>query len=227
MLIRNSGDRAARHREKIATVLGFLGREKWSDFATINRLFGFKNHRGLYDLLNGLVAAGTLQKHRAGTFRLWSLAAGDLSRLSADSIRARLAGQNARFSFEAKGGTHWLSGDDITLPPGLTYRPAAVVTLEGRPVAVDIQTRMKTRARYRELLRHHLLARQQQAWYRVFWVFSCAHQRNAVRLIVKNIGDVTIDGVKYPLEAKHRAIFTYVTLDEQRGEGLSGVGTAS
>lgn len=62
MLIKNSGDRTARHQEKIELVVQFLSRERWSDFATINRLFGFKNHRGLYDLLNKLVTAGTLKK---------------------------------------------------------------------------------------------------------------------------------------------------------------------
>ena len=91
MLIKNSADRTARHREKIEAVLGFLRREIYSDFATLSRLFGFKNHRGLYDLLNKLVAEGSLKKHRIGKLILWSITATGAAR---DGTRPRFRGDN-------------------------------------------------------------------------------------------------------------------------------------
>ena len=215
MLIKNSGDRAARHREKIATVLGFLGREKWSDFATINRLFGFKNHRGLYDLLNKLVTEGTLKKHRIDRLSLWSLATNEPITLSPQTVQTKLAAQNARFSFEAMGAENWQNGAEVIMPVGLKHKPAALITMpDGLRVALEIHTRMRTQARYKELVKHHLLARKQQLWRTVFFVFSSAHQRNAGRLIINSIKNITIAGVKYPLEPVHHDTFRYVTLDE-------------
>lgn len=215
MLIKNSIDRTARHREKIDAVIGFLGREKYSDFPTINRLFGFKNHRGLYDLLNKLVDDGTLKKHIFGTFRLWSMASADLSKLSRETIRAKLAGQNARFSFEAIGAGSWTNATDIELPGVLKHRPTAVVTLpEGQRAALEIHASIRTMARYKELVKNHLLARKQQAWFTVFFICTGEQQRNAVRMLVHSIKNITFEGQKYPLEAKHFAIFRFITLGE-------------
>lgn len=215
MLIKNSGDRTARHQEKIELVLQFLSREKWSDFATLNRLFGFKNHRGLYDLLNKLVTAGTLKKHRFGAFRLWSITANDLSLLSAETIRSRLAGQNARFSFEAIGCTVWENAIDMMLPATLKHKPTALVTMpDGLRVALEIHTRMRTQARYKVLVKHHLLARKQQLWDKVVFILSSTDQRNAARLIIKNVTSITINKIQYPLEQVHHDTFQCVTLDE-------------
>jgi len=215
MLIRNSGDRAARHREKTDAVTGFLLREKYSDFPTINRLFGFKNHRGLYDLLNKLVDEGTLKKHIFGSFRLWSIAGNDLSRLSPETIKAKLAGQNARFSFEATGASHWTDSADIVLPDELKHRPTAIVTLpDGQRAALEIHTSIKTMARYKELVKNHLVARKQQAWLTVFFICPNEQQRNAVRMLVHSTENITIDGRQYTVEAKHFTIFRFITLSE-------------
>lgn len=214
MLIKDSAERTARHLEKREAVLRYLAREIWSDFATINRLFGFKNHRGLYDLLNKLVATGALKKHRVDRLILWSLSGKALSGLSVNTLSTRLARQNARMSFEAMGAMDWQNSSSIVLPAALKYKPAAVMTLGGQPVAVEIHTRLRTPKRYKELLKHHLLARKMQAWHTVFFVVPSVNQRNAIRVIVKNITDIIVDGVRYPLEPKHYAMFRYVTLEE-------------
>lgn len=235
MLIKNSADRTARHREKIEAVLGFLRREIYSDFSTINRLFGFKNHRGLYDLLNKLVAEGGLKKHRIGKRVLWSITAtgaasegtnprfrGDgLSTTKAASIAQRLAEQNARLSCEAGGGTGWFSASDPLYPSQTTPRPTAIFTQSGgERAAVVVETRMKTQARYREVVKNHLLARKQREWLAVLYVVPSESHKIAVRLYLRSLEYVNVGGVRYPITPEHLAIFNVVSQEELREQGL-------
>lgn len=216
MLIRNSGERAARHQEKIVTVLRYLGREKWSDFDTLNRLFGFRNHRGLYDLLNKLVSTGEITKHRAGKVSLWSIIPDDLSRLSDDAVRSGLAKQNARLSLEAMGAENWRSGSEAAVTAPLSHRPSALMTVNGRHMAIEVHTRIRTRARYKELLRQHLMARGLERWHRVLFVCLTENQKHLIRMMVESVREVTMSGTTIVLETGHYDLFRYVTLNELR-----------
>ncbi|ELK3374362.1 hypothetical protein RU308_004612 [Salmonella enterica] len=213
MLIRDSGERAARHQEKIETVLQYLGREKWSDFATLNRLFGFKNHRVMYDLLNKITSAGALTKHRAGKTSLWSITTEDLSQLSERTIRSGIARQNARISFEEMGATEWKPGREITVPSPMTHKPTALVRMNDRRIAVEVHAAMRTQLRYRQLVTQHLFARGLEQWDRAVFVCANEHLRNAIQMTVNNLEYVTENGIRRALEPRHYDFFRFVTLD--------------
>lgn len=228
MLIADSEPRAARHAEKIDILLRYLVRENFSDFATLRRLFGFKNHRGLYDLLNKLVTTGALEKHVIGTLRLWQITNDGaaqvsekpfnrcrLSTVSMLTLRQRLAIQNARLSFEAKGATEWFNATEPQFPSSHKPRPDAVVTLpNGQRVAVEIDVTMKTQARYKVLMTHHLIARMEREWFAVVFVLPSDGQRNAVRMMIENIKTVKIAGHDYAMENKYYDVFQYFTQNE-------------
>jgi hypothetical protein len=228
MLIANSEPRAARHAEKIDMVLRYLVRENYSDFATLRRLFGFKNHRGLYDLLNKLVSIGALEKHVIGTLRLWQITHDGAAQVSEKpfnrcrltsvlplTLRQRLAMQNARLSFEALGATEWLNATDPLFPSAHRPRPDAVVTFpNGQQVAVEIDVTVKTQARYKVLMTHHLIARMGREWFGVFFVLPSECQRNAVRMMIESIKTVKISGHVHAMEKKYHDVFQYVTQEE-------------
>lgn len=229
MLIKNSHDRAARHQDKIDTVLRYLARESYSDFLTLNRLFGFKNHRGLYDLLNKLGTMGALKKQRLDSLSLWRITAVGyalahqerprsqtaLSTLHPHTRRKHLATQNARLSFEAKGGTNWQNTASPAYQHAFPYRPDALITLpNGTRAAVEINVSMKTHGRYKDIVKHHLMACNQGIWSKVYWVLPSDALRNAVRMQVLSITSLTINARSYPLDAAHYAVFRFITLEE-------------
>jgi hypothetical protein len=230
MLIADSEPRAARHAEKIDILLRYLVRENYSDFATLRRLFGFKNHRGLYDLLNKLVSTGALEKHVIDTLRLWQITHDGAARVSDKpfnrcrlttvstlTLRQRLAMQNARLSFEALGATEWVNATEPQFPSAHRPRPDAVVTLKtGQRVAVEVDVTTKTQARYKVLMTHHLIARMDREWFAVFFVLPSEGQRNAVRMMIESIKTVRIDGHDHPMEKKYHDVFQYMTQEELR-----------
>ena len=219
MLIKDSCERAARHQEKVATVLQYLGREKWSDFATLNRLFGFKNHRVMYDLLNKIVSTGAMTKHRAGKTSLWSITTEDLSQLSERAVRSGIARQNARMSFEALGATEWKPGREITVPEAINHKPTALVSMNDRRIAVEVHASMRTQLRYRELVKQHLYARALGQWDRAVFVCANEHLKTAIQMTVNNLGYVTENGKRKPLESRHYDFFRFTTLEELRASG--------
>lgn len=236
MLIKNSHDRAARHQDKIDTVLRYLARESYSDFLTLNRLFGFKNHRGLYDLLNKLVTMGALKKQRLDALSLWRITAVGyalahrerprsqtaLSTLHPHTRRKHLATQNVRLSFEAKGVTDWQPTAASAYQHTFLYRPDALMTLpNGTRAAVEIDITMKTHGRYQDIVKHHLMACAQGIWTKVYWVLPSNALRNAVKMQVQSITSLTINARRYPLDASHYAVFRWVTLDELGGHATA------
>lgn len=77
MLLATHGERRERHHEKIRTLLNFLKEETYSDYQTLNFLFGFKHHKSLYDLLEKVTKMGLIQKHlfesRSAKISLWGI----------------------------------------------------------------------------------------------------------------------------------------------------------
>ena len=230
MLIKNSRERATRHHEKMMSVLRYLAREHYSDFATLKRLFGFKNHRGMYDLLNKLVSTGAIKKEPdIYSSTLWRITAAGCAQaypecspphreflsLSSHTLRQHIAVQNARLSFEALGVHNWIDGKNAPFPTRRKHRPSGVFTWhDGSRYAVEVITRLKTPLRYREIMKTHLLSRTDEEWLYVYVVAPNEQAKLALTTIFNETKILRFSGRKITLEAKHHGVFKFITQGE-------------
>ncbi|WP_337049920.1 MobC family replication-relaxation protein [Serratia fonticola] len=238
MLLTTHGDRRERHHEKIRILLNFLKEETYSDYQTLNFLFGFKHHKSLYDLLEKVTKMGLIQKHviesRTTKLALWGITNDGLavvltpddktfpsrfepSRLTGWSLEHHLDNQHARLMLEKKGATGWINGDRSTFlnQYKIKHRPDGLITLpEGKVIAIETERRLKTKARYQSIMASHLLARTDKHWLYVFYIVPDEQKKRALALLFDSIKHVMVNNQHVTLEEKHRNVFRIYTPDE-------------
>lgn len=237
-LITDSVSRKNREKEKVLTLLTFLKEETYSDFPTLIFLFGFKNHRGLYELLKKVTEMGLIQKYvfesRAGNISLWGITNDGLSvvfkpedsvfpprfeptKLKGWMLDHHLDNQTVRLALEKQGATGWINGDrnNFLNKYNVKHRPDGLITLpNGQKIAIETERSLKTKARYQQIMTSHLLARTDELWFSVFYVLPDKQKKISLMKIFESIKFVIINSKPIELEARHRNIFQFFTLDE-------------
>ncbi|KHT16858.1 MULTISPECIES: MobC family replication-relaxation protein [Pectobacterium] len=245
MLISDYPERRARNHEKIRVLLNFLRQETYSDFKTLMLLFDYKNHKPLYLLLAKAIDTGLIQKHEINTrmvkTTLWGITNDGLSVVATpheDGFPARfepskvtgwtlehhLDNQLARLILEKKGAYGWISGACSTYRSRyqVKHRPDGVITLpNGTVIAIEIERRLKTKARYQSIITNHLLARTQKHWMYVFYIVPDPQKKLALELLFNNIKHVIVNHQRIRLEAKHRHVFRVYTFEELKRLALN------
>ncbi|MFY7107377.1 MobC family replication-relaxation protein [Enterobacter cloacae complex sp. SHL009] len=238
MLLMNNTERRERNHEKIRILLNFLKEETYSDFKTLMMVFGFKSHTSLVRLLGKVEKMGLIQKYvhesRASRISLWGITADGLAviltnddkvmparfepyRLTSWSLDHHLDNQLVRLTLEKNGATEWINGDRSTFLSqySVKHRPDGLISLpDGRPIAVETERRIKTKARYQSIMASHLLAISDKKWRYAFYVTPDEAKKRALKIIFDSIPSVIVKNQHVPLEAKHRDVFRFYTLDE-------------
>lgn len=139
------------------------------------------------------------------------------SKLTGWSLQHHLLNQKIRLVLEAKGATNWLNGDRkhfLSLFK-VKHRPDGVITLpNGQRVAIETERNLKTKARYQEIMKSHLLARTNEDWFLVYYIVPDEQKKLALMKLFDSIAFLTFNGRPMTLEAKHRNIFKFFTVEE-------------
>lgn len=85
---------------------------------------------------------------------------------------------------------------------------------DGRLIAVETERRIKTKARYQSIMASHLLAISDKKWRYAFYVAPDEAKKRALKIIFDSIASVIVKNQHVQLEAKHRDVFRFYTLDE-------------
>ncbi len=238
MLLMNNAERLARNHEKIRILLNFLKEETYSDFKTLMVMFGFKDHKSLYTLLNKVVKMGLVQKHVMDLvthkITLWGITNDGLAivlvpedkqlpqrfepwRLSGWSLDHHLNNQAVRLALEKMGARNWIHGDRSTYRTqfNVRHRPDGLISLpDGRLIAIETERNLKTKARYKSIMTSHLQARTDKLWFYVFYIMPDVAKKNAIQTIFNSITHVTTRNQHVLLEQKHRDVFRFYTMEE-------------
>ncbi|HDM8346143.1 TPA: MobC family replication-relaxation protein [Yersinia enterocolitica] len=238
MLITAYRERQTRHREKIQRLLNFLKEETYSDFKTLMLLFGFRDHKSLYSLLSKVEGMGLIQKHvlvsRTMKISLWGITSDGIavvltpddvlfparfepSKITGWTLEHHLDNQVARIILEQKGASGWVNGDRTTFLNRyqVGHRPDGLITLPGGTViAIEIERRLKTRARYQSIIASHLLARTRKDWIYVFYIVPDPQKKRGLERLFDSIRHVIVSHQYVPLEIRHRKVFRIYTLAE-------------
>lgn len=245
MLFATNNERLERSNEKIRILLNFLKEETYSDFNTLKLLFEFKNHKSLYTLLNKVEKMGLIQKYvyesHSLKLSIWGITADGLaviltpddkvmparfepSRLTGWSLDHHLDNQLVRLTLEKNGATGWINGDRSTFRSqySVKHRPDGLISLpDGRLIAVETERRLKTKARYQSIMASHLLAINDKKWRYAFYIAPDEAKKRALKIIFDSITAVIVKNQHVTLEAKHRDVFRFYTLDELKSLELT------
>lgn len=238
MLLATNRERRDRNNEKIRILLNFLKEETYSDYQTLQMLFGFKHHKSLYSLLTKVTKMGLIQKHilesRVSKIALWGITNDGLAvvltpddkvmpsrfepyRITGWSLDHHLDNQLVRLTLEKKGATDWINGDRSTFLSqyNVKHRPDGLITLPGgRVIAVETERRLKTKARYQSIMASHMVAISDKHWRYVFYVTPDEQKKRALQVIFNSISSVIVKNQHVTLEAKHRDVFRIYTTEE-------------
>jgi hypothetical protein len=247
MLIPDNKARLQRMNEKIFILLNFLKAETYSDFVTLKRLFKYQDARPLYRLLEKVEGMGLIQKYvfesRVGSLALWGITQDGIavvitpddqifpsrfepSKLKGWSLDHHLDNQLAHLILAQKGATDWINGDRNTFLNQfkVKHRPDGLITLpNGKRIAIETERSLKTKARYQQIIQSHLGARASEPplWFNVFYVVPDEQKKRALMLLFENITYVVVNNQQVKLEAKHRRVFRFYTMDELQALDLS------
>ncbi|BET64929.1 MobC family replication-relaxation protein [Yersinia pseudotuberculosis] len=230
--------RKNRKKEKILTLLMFLKEETYSDRLTLMFLFNFKEQRVLYRLLNKVTEMGLIQKYvfesRTGNISLWGITNDGLSivfkpednvfpprfeptKLKGWMLDHHLDNQTVRLALERQGATEWINGDrnNFLNKFSVKHRPDGLIMLpNGQRVAIETERSLKTKARYQQIMTSHLLARTDELWFSVYYVLPDVQKKLSLMKIFESIKFVIINSKPIEIEARHRNVFQFFTLDE-------------
>lgn len=229
----------ARGKEKVTLVLDFLKEETYSDLQTLMCVLKVRNRCTLDRLLPSMVEQGLIQKSIFSlpgnhSISIWGITRQGLayaqalddplelkhfqpSKIRLSSLHHHLENQKVKLRLESLGCTGWLNGDKKQLGAKfpLKHRPDGYIKLTNNmPVAIETELIIKSKLRYKEIILHHLLARNKKHWYYVLYVTPDKHKQAALLRIFNSIDHVIYQGRKLDLDSDHRNIFKIHTLEE-------------
>ena len=81
------------------------------------------------------------------------------------------------------------------------HRPDGVITLpNGQRVAIETERNLKTKARYQEIMKSHLLARTNEDWFLVYYIVPDEQKKLALMKLFDSITFLTFNGRPMTLE---------------------------
>lgn len=245
MFIKDKAERYSRNSEKMAQLLNFLKEETYSDFQTLKQLFGYQVNPPLYRLLEKVEAMGLIQKYvfvsRLGSLTLWGITQDGIAvvlkpedtifparfepaKLKGWSLDHHLDNQLVHLMLAQKGATDWINGDRNTFLNQfkVKHRPDGLITLpNGKRIAIETERSLKTKARYQQIIASHLRARTENLWFFVFYIVPDEQKKRALMLLFDTIKQVIENSQHVTLEAKHRNVFRFYTMDELKALELT------
>ena len=242
--MRSYTERMERGKEKILNVLTFLKEETYSDKASLMQVSGITNSGNFYRFIEKLVQHNFLQRfvfEVPGTrITLWGITMDGIavvlqpddvfpnrfepSKLTGWSLQHHIMNQNIRLTLEAKGGHSWINGDRKSFMTqfDVKHRPDGLITLpDGQRIAIEAERSLKTKARYQEIMKSHLVARKADKWQYVYYVLPDEQKKLALMKLFGSITFLTFSGRPITLEQGHREVFKFFTVEELKNQSFS------
>lgn len=245
MLLTSAAERRERNHEKIRILLNFLKEETYSDFSRLMLLFGFKDHKSFYTLINKVTKMGLIQKHVMASntmnIAIWGITNDGLAivltpedemlpsrfepyKLTGWTLDHHLDNQLARLILEKNGATGWIHGDRKNFLSNykIRHRPDGLITLPGGKIAaIETERRLKTKARYQSIIESHVAARADFHWHYVFYITPDESKKRALKMHFDSIKHFLANGLSYEFNEERRSIFRFYTLDELKQLDIS------
>lgn len=225
-------------RDRIISLLNFLKEETYSDKSTIMHVINTKDRRHFYRFIDIFIKMGLIQKHvfdtPTGKLSLWGITNDGLAMviqpedtifparfephtLTGWSMQHHLLNQRVRLILESKGATNWINGDrkNFLTQYDVKHRPDGLITLpDGQQIAIETERNIKTKARYQEIMKSHLVARKADKWMYVYYVLPDEQKKIALKKMFDGITFLTFSGRPISIEPSHREVFKFYTVDE-------------
>ena len=240
MLIVSYQERIARSKTNVSILLNFLKQETYSDFNNLMLLLNYKKHQPLYLLLNKLIKKEWIKKntftYKDINITLWGITDQGLihiikeedtyefqhfepSKTKAWTMVHHLMNQEVRIYLERKRWTNWQNADRYSFRKKypVPHRPdALIVAPNGHTIAIETERTLKTKPRYQEIIKSHLLAKKDDYWIKVIYVVPDIKTKIALTNRFNNITYVNMNGSRITLTDEHRSTFHIFTLDEMK-----------
>ena len=239
-LFDNHHARQERKKEKIVLLLKFLKEETYSDKKILMKILNLSDgsFSGFYRLMSRVCELGLIQNHifdaPGGKVSLWGITMDGIamviqpddtvfpsrfepSKLTGWSMQHHLLNQQIRLILESKGARDWINGDrkNFMAQFDVKHRPDGVITLaNGQRIAIETERNLKTKARYQEIMKSHLVAKKAEKWQYVYYVLPDEQKKLALMKLFDSITFLTFSGRPITLEQGHRDAFKFFTVEE-------------
>lgn len=240
MLINSPKERINKNIEKTLSILNFLKEETYSDNNTLMKVLGLSknSYSAFFRFMQKINNLGFIQKYKfsapGGTVILWGITMDGIalvlqpedtvfpsvfepSKLTGWSMQHHLLNQKIRLALEDAGATDWMNCDrkKFLTQYDVKHRPDGLATLPGgMRIAIETERTLKTKARYQEIMKSHLMARKSGKWMKVFYITPDEYKKNALIKLFSSITYLTFSGRPINLEQEHRDVFEFYTTDE-------------
>lgn len=227
-----------RYKEKVLSMLNFLKEETYSDKSTLMKVIGINDGGNFYRFMEKFTGMEIIQKHvfdaPGGKIALWGITMDGIamviqpddtvfpsrfepSKLTGWSMQHHLLNQKIRLILESKGARDWINGDrkNFMAQFDVKHRPDGVITLaNGQRIAIETERNLKTKARYQEIMKSHLVAKKAEKWQYVYYVLPDEQKKLALMKLFDSITFLTFSGRPITLEQGHREVFRFFTVEE-------------
>ncbi len=213
-LISDPALRQQRIEQKRQQLLSWLVDFTWTTPAIAGKVMGLKTRAGINKTLKQfesmeLIKSNSLQLGNSKNFRIVGITPNgllwcddknnnykkpcfDVGRVALSTINHRLDVQRCRLKASGYNNLNWLA--ESKLPKDLSYRPDAIIHLEDRIVALELERTAKTRKRYQQIIVQHLRQIKQGHYDHVHYVSTIDGFAVRLRKLFFSIPTVTVKG---------------------------------
>ena len=240
MIISDPKKRAERYSEKQTLVLNYLKQETYSDIPNLMLLLNYKKRQPLDLLLKKMKSIGLIEKFEYGfrdiKVKIWGITIDGMiqtadakdtddfqhfepSKIKTWTMIHHLMNQEVRIYLERNSWSHWQNADRYTFRKKypVPHRPdALIIAPNGHTIAIETERTLKTKPRYQEILKSHLLAKKNKYWSKVIYVVPDSKTKIALTNRFNNITYVNMNGSRITLTDDHRKTFHIFTLEEMK-----------
>lgn len=241
--MRSYSERIKKGIEQTRLALLFLKEETYSDRNNLMLVTGITNRANFHRSMEKLIRKNLIKKYEfsaPGTkIMLWGITQDGIAvvlqpddvfsnrfepaKLTGWSLQHHIMNQQIRLALEAKGATGWINGDrkNFLAQFDVKHRPDGVITLDsGQCIAIEAERSLKTKARYQEIMKSHLVARKAEKWQYVYYVLPDEQKKLALIKLFDSITFLTFSGRPIMLEPQHREVFKFFTMDELQSSDI-------
>lgn len=248
MLIKNHSERIKINIVKQNKILTFLKQQTYTNTKTLSRILTVNKHCTLKLLrkmeVQSLIIRYNYKSYDNRIHTLWGITGNghaiadegeeyllpnfEPSRVRLQTLEHHLINQEVQLTLQEKGATQWINGDRNTffkLYPDVKHRPDGVITLpNGKKSAIEVELNLKSKSRYKDIMKSHLHARSKPHWHFVYYIVSEPTHKKRLNMIFSSFNTLVFDGRPYPIEQKHRDVFKIFTREEFENIDLSTLG---
>lgn len=232
MLISDPKDRANRVEMKRRLVLRFLREETWTTVEVLGPVVGLETRQAVHKTLMQMEQDKLVRQHifpivGRKVITVWGITAHGLAlswednepyedrphfepaRLVLSRLPHQLSLQKVRLAVEKSGWSEWVRGERLGFKSKI--RPDAIVTRpDGLKVAIEVELTIKTKIRYRVIIREHLMKMRKGEWHAVIYLSNYAPR---LHKIFDSIDYVPLMGEKLQLNETHKKRFRILGID--------------